>query len=104
MISRRSEIVSSISQGERSLKYILEERANVLARETGCIERQRKCSGADRLANAGLWLAESSRCEFGDGSIGGRTAGGKWDRYGGAHTLHPKWRRLPRTTSWGDAT
>jgi hypothetical protein len=41
--------VSSISQVERSLKYILEERANVLARETGCIERQRKFSGADLL-------------------------------------------------------
>src|SRR5258708_40083086 len=36
-------------QVERSLKYILEERANVLARETGCIERQRKFSGADLL-------------------------------------------------------
>lgn len=34
---------------EQSLKHILEERANVLARETGCIERQRKFSGADLL-------------------------------------------------------
>src|SRR2546423_10526812 len=32
-----------------SLKHIMEERANVLARETGCIERQRKFSGADLL-------------------------------------------------------
>src|SRR5437899_13102719 len=32
-----------------SLKHIMEERANVLARETGCIKRQRKFSGADLL-------------------------------------------------------
>lgn len=37
----------SVAQVEQSLKHILEERANVLARETGCIERQRKFSGAD---------------------------------------------------------
>jgi hypothetical protein len=37
------------AQVEQSLKHILEERANVLARETGCIERQRKFSGADLL-------------------------------------------------------
>ena len=41
--------MSSVSQVEVSLKYVLEERANVLARETGCIERQRKFSGADLL-------------------------------------------------------
>ncbi len=52
--------MSSVSQVERSLKHILEERANILAHETGCIKRQRKFSGADRLANAGLWLAEPS--------------------------------------------
>lgn len=39
----------SVSQVEQSLKHILEERANVLARETGCIKRQRKLSGADLL-------------------------------------------------------
>ena len=50
----------SVSQVEHSLKHILEERADVLAREMGCIKRQRKFSGAERLANAGLWLAESS--------------------------------------------
>jgi hypothetical protein len=41
--------MASVSQVECSLKYIMEERANVLAREMGCIERQRKCSGADLL-------------------------------------------------------
>jgi hypothetical protein len=41
--------MSSVSQVERSLKHILEERADVLARETGCIKRQRKFSGADVL-------------------------------------------------------
>src|SRR5512140_3339008 len=41
--------MKSVSQVEHSLKHILEERADVLARETGCIERQRKFSGADLL-------------------------------------------------------
>src|SRR5512135_2043956 len=41
--------MASLSQVECSLKHIMEERANVLARETGCIERQRKFSGADLL-------------------------------------------------------
>ena len=41
--------MTSVSQVEQSLKHVLEERANVLARETGCIERQRKFSGADLL-------------------------------------------------------
>ena len=39
----------SVSQVEQSLKHILEERANILARETSCIKRQRKFSGADLL-------------------------------------------------------
>lgn len=39
----------SVSQVEHCLKHILEERANALARETGCIQRQRKFSGADLL-------------------------------------------------------
>jgi hypothetical protein len=41
--------MASVSQVARSLKHMLEERANVLARETGCIERQRKFTGADLL-------------------------------------------------------
>src|SRR5258707_12153909 len=49
IISRRSKAMTRLSQVECSLKHILEERANVLARETGCIERQRKFSGADLL-------------------------------------------------------
>src|SRR5260370_30168180 len=39
--------MEKVSQIELSLKQVLEERAKVLARETGCIERQRKFSGAD---------------------------------------------------------
>lgn len=39
--------MTSVAQGGRCLKYMLEERANVLARQTGCIKRQRKFSGAD---------------------------------------------------------
>jgi len=41
--------MTSVSHVESSLKHILEERANILARETGCIKRQRKFSGADLL-------------------------------------------------------
>ena len=39
--------MANVSQIEHSLKQVLEERANVLARETGCMKRQRKFSGAD---------------------------------------------------------
>ncbi len=50
--------MASVSQVARSLKRILEERANVLARETGCIERQRKFSGADLLQTLTFgWLS-----------------------------------------------
>ncbi|HEU5383033.1 MAG TPA: hypothetical protein VFV38_47105 [Ktedonobacteraceae bacterium] len=41
--------MANVAQVEQALKHILEERANVLARETGCIERQRKFSGSDLL-------------------------------------------------------
>jgi len=78
----------SVSHVEHSLKHILEERANVLARETGCIERQRKIIGADRLANAGLWLAEPSRCEPGDISVYGCNPPSACDRYSASQTLH----------------
>ena len=50
--------MTSVSQVEQSLKHILEERAMVLARETGCIQRQRKFSGADLLQTLVFgWLA-----------------------------------------------
>ena len=50
--------MTSVSQVEQSLEHILEERANVLARETGCIQRQRKFSGADLLQTLVFgWLA-----------------------------------------------
>ncbi len=39
----------SVSQVESSLKHIFEERADILARKTGCIKRHRKFSGADLL-------------------------------------------------------
>lgn len=41
--------MQSVSQVEQALTYILEERATVLGRQTGCIRRQRKFSGADLL-------------------------------------------------------
>jgi Transposase DDE domain len=50
--------MTSVAQVQRALKHILEERANVLARETGCIQRQRKFSGADLLQTLVFgWLA-----------------------------------------------
>src|SRR5258708_825668 len=41
--------MANVAHVEQSLKHILEDRANVLARETGCVQRQRKFSGADLL-------------------------------------------------------
>ena len=38
--------MDSIAQVEHALNTILQERANIIARETGCIERQRKFTGA----------------------------------------------------------
>ena len=38
------------------MKYILEERASILARQTGCIQRQRKFSGADLVQTLVCWL------------------------------------------------
>jgi hypothetical protein len=51
--------MTSITQVGRCLKYLLGERANILARQTGCIKRQRKFSGAD-LAQMLVfgWLAQ----------------------------------------------
>jgi Transposase DDE domain len=39
--------MSSVSQVGKQMQWVLEERACVLARETGCVKRQRKFSGAD---------------------------------------------------------
>ena len=39
--------MSSVTQVSQQLQFILEERADELARETGCIQRERKFSGAD---------------------------------------------------------
>ncbi len=41
--------MTSVSQVEETLKTVLEERACVLARATGCIQRERALSGADLL-------------------------------------------------------
>ena len=50
--------MQSVSQVETSLKTIMEERAQVLARETGCIQRKRKFNGADLLQTLVFgWLA-----------------------------------------------
>src|SRR4051794_28917314 len=50
--------MQSVSQVETSLKTIMEERAQVLARETGCIQRKRKFTGADLLQTLVFgWLA-----------------------------------------------
>ena len=73
--------MANVAQVEQALKHILEERAKVLARETGCIERQRKFNGADRLANVGFWLAESSECQLGNLDLHGSHPRGVCDRY-----------------------
>src|SRR5260221_1710583 len=47
IVSERSLVMSSVSQVGKQMQWVLEERACVLARETGCVKRQRKFSGAD---------------------------------------------------------
>jgi hypothetical protein len=46
IVSERSLMMTSVAYVEQQLQYILESRANELARETGCIVRQRKFDGA----------------------------------------------------------
>src|SRR5260370_10429490 len=46
-MSERSRVMSSVSQVGKQMEWVLEERACELARETGCVKRQRKFSGAD---------------------------------------------------------
>ncbi len=41
--------MSRVSQVAASLHWVMEERAHELARESGCVQRQRKFSGADLL-------------------------------------------------------
>ncbi|MBV9229360.1 MAG: IS4 family transposase [Chloroflexi bacterium] len=50
--------MQSLSQIEEALKYVMEERARVVARETGCIQRERKFDGASLLQMLVFgWLA-----------------------------------------------
>src|SRR5436305_304288 len=46
MVSERSLMMTSVADVEQQLQYLLESRANELARETGCVVRQRKLDGA----------------------------------------------------------
>src|SRR5437868_15395314 len=54
MVSERSLIMSSVTQVGKQMQRVLEERACELARETGCVKRQRKFSGADVVQNLDL--------------------------------------------------
>src|SRR5438132_1891254 len=52
IMDRRSDCMKSVPQSsslEDTLSYVLEERATVVARETGCVQRQVKFSGATLL-------------------------------------------------------
>jgi hypothetical protein len=46
IVSERSLMMTSVAYVEQQLQDILESRANALARETGCVVRQRKLDGA----------------------------------------------------------
>jgi len=46
MVSERSLMMTSVAYVEEQLQSLLESRANELARETGCVVRQRKLDGA----------------------------------------------------------
>jgi hypothetical protein len=59
--------MQSLSQMEEQISSVMEERARILARETGCIQRERKFDGADLLQTLVFgWLAhpESSLEQF----------------------------------------
>lgn len=48
----------SLSPMEEQISYVMQERARILARETGCIQRERKFDGADLLQMLVFgWLA-----------------------------------------------
>jgi hypothetical protein len=47
--NEKEPMMTSVSQVEETLKTVMEERACVLARQTGCIQRERAFSGADLL-------------------------------------------------------
>src|SRR5437016_13806130 len=47
--AERSLVMSSVAYLSEQLSRVLEERANEIARETGCLQRQRKFSGASLL-------------------------------------------------------
>ena len=46
-MSERTPTMTSVAQVGKQLQSVLEERACALARETGCVKRLRKFSGAD---------------------------------------------------------
>src|SRR5256886_11630178 len=46
IVSERSLLMTSVAYVEQQLQHVLESRANEVARETGCIVRQRKLDGA----------------------------------------------------------
>ena len=94
--------MTSVTQVEQHLKAIMEERACVLARETGCIQRERKFSGADRLANVGVWLAHTPGCEPGAVGLDGRSAPRFGERYGHRQALHAGVRRVLASGVAGD--
>jgi hypothetical protein len=50
--------MASVSQIEEHLNVVMEERARILARETGCIQRERKFDGAS---------SSQSSLNFGEG-------------------------------------
>src|SRR5438067_2130018 len=64
LMDRRSDCMKSVPQLaslEETLSYVLEERAKVLARETGCVQRQVKFSGATLLQTVVFgWLQHSN--------------------------------------------
>jgi hypothetical protein len=47
IMSERTSTMTSVSQVGKQMQWVLEERACELARETGCVKRLRKFSGAD---------------------------------------------------------
>jgi hypothetical protein len=64
----------SVPQFAETLRQIVEEEANTLAKETGFIQRERNLTGADASPNPDLWLVRGARDQLRWLDAGGRTA------------------------------
>jgi hypothetical protein len=88
----------SIPQFAETLRQILEEEANQLAKDTGFIQRERNITGADASSNPDLRLARGARDQLRRHDAGGRAARRGDHRQWLASALYARSRRLSGAT------